>query len=315
MMAEQLTVATWNIWTRAGDYERRYPEIVRRLEALDADVVGLVETWRADDELQISALADKLGYPYWAYADVPETMQDGSSWGVGTMSRFPIDRDQHVSFPNAGRAPMTPGIALITTLRAPFGSFDFTTLCEWGLSWSGYGAGGTTDRLSSYQFLAWSLAHSGHEIAPIVVGDFNSIPEARDVRALTGKGDHGALAMSFMDGWELVHGGAGGWTFDAIENAHLRTRPFGRHRIDYILTGSGPRFEQLWRAQDAVVFGKAEGAELPPSDHYGVRVELELVGLFGELPAGAKHTTELARDQATTRLLSPNIAVPGDVTH
>jgi endonuclease/exonuclease/phosphatase family metal-dependent hydrolase len=287
---DKLTVANWNIWTRAGDYDERYPGIVRELAAADADVVGLVETWHSDDELQIAELADELGYPHWAYADVAETMQAGVSWGVGTMSRFPIEREQRVTFPNAGRAPMTPAIALTTTLRAPYGSFDFTTLCEWGLSWSGYGAGGTTDRLSSYQYLAWTLAHSGNEVAPIVVGDFNTIPDSREIRALTGKGDHGALAMSFMDSWEFRHGPAGGWTFDAIENPHLRERPFGRHRIDYILTGSGPRFEQLWRAQEVEVFGR--GPESPPSDHYGVRAELELVGLFGALPEGAKHAME-----------------------
>jgi endonuclease/exonuclease/phosphatase family metal-dependent hydrolase len=281
----ELTVATWNVWTRAGDYETRKLGIPPTLEAVSADVVGLVEVWRDGDELQIHALADELGYAHWAYADVFGGSPDQVAWGVGILSRFPIEERQHFEFPN----PVTylfgegvPGVALLAAVRSPVGLFDVVCLCEWGLTWCAYGVEGSSDRLSTYAFLARKLRERATDIAPIVVGDFNAIPETRDLRALTGKDPHAGLAMSFMDAWESVHGGQGGWTFDGLANPHIRRRPFGRHRIDYILTGGGQGIERLWRTNDAAVFGQSGPSDLPPSDHYGVRAELELVTLYGE---------------------------------
>jgi endonuclease/exonuclease/phosphatase family metal-dependent hydrolase len=277
-----LAVATWNIWGRAADYEARYPAIVANLESESADVVGLVEVWQDGDELQIESIADALGYPHWSYANLTTPDYDGQQWGVGVLSRLPIEAERRIAFPNPARIfdAEFPGVVLITTVASDAGPFDVVCLCEWGVSWSGYGVGGTSDRFATYQFLSRALLENGRPIAPIVVGDFNAVPETRDLRALTGKDHHGSLAMSFMDSWEFVNGAHGGWTFDGLSNAHLRRRPFGRHRIDYILTGAGPAFPKLWRANDVRVFGQSGPSGTTPSDHYGVRAELELVSLF-----------------------------------
>jgi endonuclease/exonuclease/phosphatase family metal-dependent hydrolase len=277
----RLTVANWNLWGRWG--EPRSPDIVSELASHSADIVGLVEVWRQGDELQVEQLAEALGYPHWAYAELDSGASSGEPWGVGLLSRLPIEDELRVEFPNPNH-PQSPGVALITTVRSDEGPLDVVCLCEWGLSWSGYGADGTSDRLASYQFLARALLDRRREIAPIVVGDFNNVPEGRELRALTGKDLHGSLAMSFMDAWEFANGAQGGWTFDAQSNAHLRARPFGRHRIDYILTGSGPSFRGLWRANEVAVFGQTGASGMPPSDHYGVVAKLELVSLFGEIP-------------------------------
>jgi endonuclease/exonuclease/phosphatase family metal-dependent hydrolase len=269
-----LTVANWNIWGRAADYEARYPDILSTLESVSADLVGLVEVWRDGDELQVQSMAEALGYPHWAFADLHPGGHHGSPWGVGILSRLPIEAELRLEFPNASPTTPFPGVALVTTVRSEFGLVDVVCLCEWGLGWSGYGVSGTSDRISSFRSLAQQLVDNERRLAPIVVGDFNTVPDSADIRTLTGKESHGSLALSFMDAWEFAHGAHGGWTFDGLANAHLRTRPFGRHRIDYILTGSGPSFERLWRVNDVSVFGQSGSSGLPPSDHYGVRAEL-----------------------------------------
>ena len=207
----ELTVATWNIRGQSPGHEQRRPGIGPVLEAVGADLVGLVEVWRDGARLQIEELATELGYPHSAYADVYAGTGE-LPWGVGILSRFPIEAQQRLEFPN----PVTPivgdeynGAALVATVRLP------------------------ADRA----------------IAPIVI--------------------------------EFAHGSQGGWTSDGLANPNLRRRPFGRHRIDYVLTGAGEPIPRLWRANGATVFGKDNGPNgAPPSDHYGVRGELELAELI-----------------------------------
>jgi endonuclease/exonuclease/phosphatase family metal-dependent hydrolase len=276
-----LNVATYNLYGRVGDFRSRYDGIVSALRSMSPDVVGLVEIWRDDDEEQLEHLAHDLGYAYRASADV--STHQGRPWGVGVLSRLPILDDGRLEFPNPSLETFLdqrPGVALITTLKSEAGPLDFVCLCEWGLSWSGYGASCTEDRTPSYVALARELYERNRNIAPIVVGDFNSVPDNRDMRAVTGKEPQLGLPMTFLDAWELANGGHGGWTLDGIENQLLRDRPFGRHRIDYILAGAGHDFECLWRVNGARVFGQAEGSAPPPSDHYGVQADLELVRLF-----------------------------------
>lgn len=269
-----LRVATWNVWGRFGDFRGRYPAIVSTLQSVSADLVGLVEIWWDGSENQIEQLAADLGYPHWAKAEIG--LVEGVPWGVGLLSRLPIEDRTRLEFENPF-PDQPPGVALVATVEAPPGSFDVACVCEWGDSWSPLGAGATSDRLPSYQALARELAGRHRSLPPILVGDLNSVPEARDIRALTGKEPQLDLEMTFVDSWELVHGAQGGWTADGLDNPHLRDAPFGRHRIDYVLTGAGDQFDHLWRAEGAEVFGQSSPAGEPPSDHYGALAELRLV--------------------------------------
>ena len=280
-----LTVANWNIWGKATDYEARLPDILSTLRSVNADVVGLVEVFKDGDELQVRTLAETLGYAHWDYAAVHDDSDNeraGTPWGVGILSRHPLVGRRELQQPNPDSYYQLPGVLLIATVDAPFGRFDCGVICEWGLSWSGYGSFGSSDRRPAYQAYTAALADSSEAIAPILLGDFNTVPDTEDIRMLTGKLPNEAFALSFMDTWERAHGVEGGWTFDGIANAHLRHRPFGRHRIDYIMTGAGPRFDQLWRVNEVSVFGQTGSNVLPPSDHYGVRAVLEATGLFGQ---------------------------------
>jgi endonuclease/exonuclease/phosphatase family metal-dependent hydrolase len=280
-----LTVANWNIWGKSANYESRLPDILNTLRSVNADVVGLVEVFKDGSELQVEALAHELGYPHWDYAaihDDPENEKAGTPWGVGVLSRYPLNDRLELLQPNPDSYFALPAVLLITTVDSSFGPFDFAVICEWGLSWSGYGVTGTTDRHDAYQAFTTALSdRSEKRLAPILLGDFNTPPDTDDIRKLTGKIPHDSYAMSFLDTWALQHGVEGGWTFDGTSNAHLRHRPFGKHRIDYIMTGTGPSYEYLWRTNEVAVFGQYGSDLLPPSDHYGVRAVLEPAGLFG----------------------------------
>jgi endonuclease/exonuclease/phosphatase family metal-dependent hydrolase len=151
-------------------------------------------------------------------------------------------------------------------------------MCEWGIGLSWVGSGPAASRLPTYQALTSALAASEHRIAPIVVGDLNDVPDSADIRAITGKEPNVELAMVLVDTWERVHGPGGGWTADNLANPLLRGGTAGRRRIDYILTGISYAFQRLWRANDVTVFGTSSGSGVPPSDHYGVHADLELVG-------------------------------------
>lgn len=270
----QLRVATWNIWGRFGDFRGRQSAIASTLQSLSPDLVGLVEIWWDESESQLEQLGERLGYQHRAQAEIG--LVEGVPWGVGVLSRLPIATTERIEFANP-LSGQPPGVALVAKVEAEPGAFDFVCMCEWGLTWSPLGAGANSDRLPSFQALSGALAGRRRPVAPILVGDLNAPPEARDIRALTGKEPQLEMAMTFVDSWEFVHGIQGGFTADAFANPHLHGTPFGRHRVDYVMTGAGVEFERLWRVNDASVFGQSGDAGAPPSDHYGVLAELELV--------------------------------------
>ena len=69
---ERLKLVTLNIWNKQGPWPERLALIRAELEALDADIVGLQEVLRSDqdDATQADEIADALAggaYPHRAY--------------------------------------------------------------------------------------------------------------------------------------------------------------------------------------------------------------------------------------------------------
>jgi endonuclease/exonuclease/phosphatase family metal-dependent hydrolase len=203
-----LRVATWNIWGRFGDWERRWPGILHELRRVSPDVVGLVETWRDESRDQAQLLAHELGYGHWASTDV--ALSNGLPWGVGVLSRLPIVAARRLEFPNT-RWERVPGVALLASIEARFGAFEVACVCEWGsLGQPLYGPRESSDRRSSYRVLVAELAAMEREVPPLLVGDLNTLPDSDEFRALTGKVAHVDIEFGFNDAWELVQGLQGG---------------------------------------------------------------------------------------------------------
>jgi len=81
-------VASWNVWGRFGPWEEREPVLLHELRELDADIVCLQESWKADDETQSDRLAAALGLEHAVHYGEHE--YHGSISGQAVLSRWPI---------------------------------------------------------------------------------------------------------------------------------------------------------------------------------------------------------------------------------
>jgi len=248
-----LRVATWNLLhdrhdAAVLDSERRWQDALDRLAALDADLIALVEVTPRSWEL---ALAQPWIRQRYAVSHGPGA-RSLAPFGQALLSRYPI-REAQV-------AALSRRAVLVATVEAGERALGVAVL---------HLTSNRTDGAAALRH-AQLAAIGGHVQATrrdgwIVAGDFNADPE--DLAA------HVA-ALGAVDAWDALRAGEPGFTFDVERNtlaARMSVR--GRSaRYDRILA-IGPSL-----APTAVeLFGIEPGPSgLPPSDHFGLRVDLAL---------------------------------------
>jgi endonuclease/exonuclease/phosphatase family metal-dependent hydrolase len=102
-----LRIATYNIHKGRGlDGRVRIDRILRVLREIDADIVALQEVVnrpdRSPQDLQANYLAEQLGCAY-TVGDARERRR--TAFSNVTLSRWPIERSQHIDLSVAGRRP------------------------------------------------------------------------------------------------------------------------------------------------------------------------------------------------------------------
>ena len=262
LLETRLRVVTWNLWGRGGPWEARLAAIGATLSALEPDVVALQEVWGEGSRHQAAILAGQLGFQH-VYAD--RYTIDGVAVGNAILSRWPIARHEVRDLP----APVELE-ELRNVIRAevdgPRGLLEiFTTHLNWRFDQSDV-------RQEQVRTLARFVSESERQaVPPIVAGDFNAVPDAEEIRMLTGRSAVPVPRLVFHDAWEAAGNVEPGFTWsNANPYARLDLEP--DRRIDYVFVGWPRRGGAGHVLSCRMIGGPVDGVY--PSDHLGVMAEL-----------------------------------------
>jgi endonuclease/exonuclease/phosphatase family metal-dependent hydrolase len=266
-----ITLATWNLWWRFGDAERRRPAIGTVLQRAQPDIVGLQEVWQHDQLHLAGELAAELGF-HTAFA----AAEDSSKWqamghgeftvGNAILSRWPFESSEVVELP-AGEKPNESRFALSAVILTPHGSMRFTTThLNSGLSHNNIRA----EQLR--HLVGWLAEQPAADLPMVVTGDLNAGPDFDEVRPLTGRAAPYDDRLAFIDSWEYANPEDPGFTWDR-HNPNV-TGQEASYRIDYVLVET-PGVDGVGRVRTTERFAVQPIEGVVASDHYGVIVEIE----------------------------------------
>lgn len=269
-LLSMLRVATLNIWNRQGPWQERARLIRRDLLSLGADLVGLQEVLSLETEPardQAQELAEGLGYEV-AFGSAWE-VGGGMHFGNALLSRHPIRAQQVFRLPDLGSGETR--CLLHCTVEHPQASIPvFVTHLNWKLH-HGY------VRLRQVAFIAakvMEVAPVGETYPPLLLGDFNAVPDADEIRFLKGLHVVDGKSVFFNDAWTYAGPGGAGFTF-ARDNPYTQPSREESRRIDYIFVRGPDRSGRGEPRETRLHFNLAEG-EVWPSDHYGVVCDFAL---------------------------------------
>ncbi len=297
----ELRVATINVWNKSGPWLDRLPLIRRELERLRPDVVGLQEVLRfcpdgveapfSTTNDQATEIAEGLGFQL-AYG-IANDYGNGLKFGNALLSRHPIILEQNIPLPdmNSGETRSL----LHASCATPHGVLPvFVTHLNWKFH---HGA----VRQRQVTFIAERIAElcpiDASQLPPVLIGDFNAVPDADEIRFLTGLCALEGKTVYFSDAWAFAGQGPG-YTFDRTNHYAAKAHEPSR-RIDYIFVrgpdrqfrGEPLRAELAFNAASLTGPGVATvGEPVWPSDHFGLFADLAVGGSLNRPAPGETET-------------------------
>jgi endonuclease/exonuclease/phosphatase family metal-dependent hydrolase len=256
-----MRVCTWNLWWRFGPWQERQPAIEAAMRAIDADVICLQEAWAVEDgDDQVAQLADALSMHS---AHPPRRYWEGVSLRNAVLSRWPVSEAEVVRLEGGSRVRH----AALADLDSPFGP---VTVISAHLD---HRFDASPQRCAQVRSLAaLAAAHRRDDAFPVLIGaDLNAVPDADEVRMLTGRSEPAAPGIVFTDAWEVAGDGAG-WTWDPA-NPYLADAAWPRRRLDYLLV-SWPRPKGIGKVERCWLAGTEPIDGVMPSDHFAVVADL-----------------------------------------
>lgn len=259
-----MRVATWNLWWRFGPWEQRFPAIVATLADADADVVCLQEVWTGDGRDQAAELAEALGGLHHVFAAKYDFF--GYEFGNAVLSRWPIrdHGDRHLPTPDdedEGR------LVVRAEIEGPRGPFSvYSTHLHYRLHHSDIRQAQVRDVCEHIR----DTAVADHP--PLLAGDFNAVPDADEIRMLTGRTAVPAPPLVFRDVWTWAPGDGPGHTWDNV-NPFVAAEAEPTMRIDYLFS-AGPGEGGRGAPVSARLLGDRPVDGVWPSDHFGVVADL-----------------------------------------
>ncbi len=260
-------VVTWNLWWKFGPWEQRQSAILAELERVEPDVVLLQEVWADEDGPdQAVELAAALGFHVARTTDAEGRPQ---RFGNAVLSRWPVAESDMIRLPDENGDDSRRS-ALTAAIDGPAGRQPFTVT---HLAWR-YADGPL--RMRQLEAVVELVASRGSDdpAAPpaVLAGDFNAVPEADEIRRLTGLATPYRPDLVFTDSWAAVGSGPGHtWTRD---NPHAADALWPRRRLDYVFV-AWPRAKPLSNPLAASLAGVDDRHGVVPSDHYAVVVDLD----------------------------------------
>ncbi len=265
-MVNRLKVLTINIWNRNGPSDRRFPMLRAGIETLAPDVIGMQEVMSDGQQELATEIAKGLGYEI-IYGRAKNLMA-GISLGNAILSRFPIASHERFDLPAVDTDERRS--LLLADLDTPHGPLPFA--CT-HLAWK-FHHGFVRERqvLAIRDIFKQRLPIVANGLPPVLVGDFNAIPEATEVRFLKGQHALDGKSIYLADCFGEVGEGPG-FTYDEQRNPFAAQYHEAPRRIDYIFV-RGPDAKGRGKplscrvVLDEVIDGVAG------SDHFGVYAEL-----------------------------------------
>lgn len=260
-----MRIVTWNVWAYFGDDpQSRQEPIARTLEALDADIVCLQETYvTADGDDQAARLAASLGMNH-VSVDIE---LNSNGWGMGNaiLAKGEVALIDVVSLAVGNhakrRTALVAGIShnqhtvsvVCTHLDHLFANSEIRQtqvrrLCEIvkGLS---------TD--------------AGYPV--LLAGDLNCVASSDEIRLLTGERPPPVEGLILNDAWPQRRAEPG-FTWCST-NPYLANAMYPNRRIDYIFIEC-PRDAPLGNVIDVRLAGHKPVDGVVGSDHYAVVADL-----------------------------------------
>jgi endonuclease/exonuclease/phosphatase family metal-dependent hydrolase len=267
----RLKLVTLNTWGRSGPWPARKAAIVAGLAALDPDVIGLQEVWEDADGNSAAEIAAALGPAWRVHHAAAHQLAADRTVGNAVLARHELVECE------AWRLPAPAGDwarnLVYATVRTPHGLLPvFVTHLSWMFH---HGA----VRLQQVQQVrSWMKERApidkgpraGDVLPPVFMGDLNAVPEADEIRFLTGlMADEYGHYLADCFAW---CGEGAGITWDRA-NPFAALEPFPSRRIDYIFVRGPDRWRRGEPKLARVVLVDPVG-DVYPSDHYGVYAEL-----------------------------------------
>jgi len=262
LVETRVRVLTWNLWGRGGPWESRMDAISATLEAANPDLVALQEAWEHGSQSQAAILGARHGMHHVSQG---RPTSGGVSIGNAILSRWPIAHSEHVMLPARPELEELRNV-LRAHVAGPRGPLDvYCTHLNWKFDQSEI-------RQEQVRAIARFVATSPDEgMPPILGGDFNAVPDAEEIRMLTGRAAVPVAGLAFQDAWEAAGDGGPGHTW-------VNANPWARQdlepdrRIDYLFVGF-PRRGGVGHVTSCRLVGQPVEV-LYPSDHLGVLAEL-----------------------------------------
>jgi len=203
LIETQLRVVTWNLWWRLGDWSTRAEAIAQTLDRLRPDLVCLQEVWQEGGDNQAAALAARFGM---FHAFARDQHEKGVDRGVALLSRWPLADTEHRSLP-VPAGVNEPTVALRARVEGPRGQLLLLTTHL--LPFPPRSAAREVQVRALVEFIA-----ERQRRPPLIVlgGDFNTVPDAGEIRLLTGRHAPVVPGWMFLDAWETAGDGSPGFT-------------------------------------------------------------------------------------------------------
>jgi endonuclease/exonuclease/phosphatase family metal-dependent hydrolase len=281
-----LRFLTLNLWGENGPWPARMEVFGEGVAALGPDVIGLQEVRDVPGRVpnQAAELARRHG---WHHVFAPSSAWGGGHEGLAIVSRFPIGAHEAKPLPHSieteGRIVLSARIDPSADAGPPF--WVHTTHLS-------YREAEGRKREDQVMFIDQIVSAHANDHIQIVMGDFNTVPEADEIRWFTGLTTLDGRRVFYQDTWARAHRGEAAtgvtWTRanDNIDWMHWLTP---ERRLDYIFTTQVRRDRRGTVHGARVVFDEPrvapDGTRVFASDHFGVVADVQMVGELARAPS------------------------------
>jgi endonuclease/exonuclease/phosphatase family metal-dependent hydrolase len=266
-MMKTISVMTLNIWNDQEPWPQRAHLIREEIRNLEPDLIGFQEVLRGEG---VDLLDDILaGTSY--HRDFVETMESwphpGVVFGNAIASRWSIISRSELILPNVEGNETRA--ALYCAIESPIGPVCFgSTHLNWKVDQGAIRERQVVALVDQLRSVCDSI-----EFPPILVGDFNAVPESAEIRYLKGLQSIDGKSVYMRDAWAHAGDGSSGLTWSR-RNPYVVQWLDPDRRIDYIFVGL-PQQDGLGEILSCKIVCASEHKGVWPSDHFGVYAELQ----------------------------------------